>query len=171
MKPLTEEQIVENLEKLDEGKLTTYLFGIKNHNIWWAFLIFISIIFLESIILIQYPELDLLMCVVTGGLLGAYFGGNQNLYIGSTTKKLLFVETKWSSFEFKKGLVIEKKDIKEIKQHKSFLGYHKVSIKYQKDSKIKRISYLFYNKVFNKNLVSQEDNALKYLEILEKYSN
>lgn len=171
MKSLTEEQIVENLEKLNEGKLTTYLFGIKNHNMLWSVLLFVSIICIECTILIKYPQLDLLMCVVTGGLLGAYFGGNQNLYIGSTTKKLLFVETKWSSFEFKKGLVIEKKDIKEINQHKSILGYHKVSIRYQKEEKMKRISYLFYNKVWNKNLVSQEDNAIKYLEILEKYSN
>lgn len=171
MKSLTEEQIVENLEKLNEGKLTTYLFGIKNHNIIWSILLFISIICVECIILIKYPELDLFMCVVTGGLLGAYFGGNQNLYIGSTTKKLLFVETKWSSFEFKKGLVIEKKDIKEIKQRRSILGYHKVFIKYQKKEKTKKISYLFYNRVLNKNLISQEDNAIKYLEILEKYSN
>lgn len=171
MKHLTEEQIVENLEKLNEGKLNTYLYGSKNYNYLGILLFLIVIVILEGYILRKYPELDLFMCMITGGIIGAYFAGNRVLYIGSTQKKLLFVETKWSSYEYKRGLVIEKKAITEIKRHKSLFGCNRIIIKYIKDDHKYHFSYIFYNKVYNKNLIFQEDNAIKYLEILDKYSN
>ena len=66
MKHLTEEQIVENLEKLNEGKLNTYLYGSKNYNYLGILLFLIVIVILEGYILRKYPELDLFMCMITG---------------------------------------------------------------------------------------------------------